>query len=133
MDQAFNLNPYEHEISSTLVWARLLVIPAQYFNTDAVMKIGKRIGRPLRVDQATSTGARLDYARVCVEVDLAKPLLSQFRIHGVKYFIQYEGLEKICLNCGKYFERSGCPCSFGGQSKQDEEPNVSDTVKEPNP
>ncbi|CAL1375853.1 unnamed protein product [Linum trigynum] len=97
------------------------------------MKIGKRIGRPLQVDQATSTGARLDYARVCVEVDLSKPLLSQFRIHGVKYFIQYEGLEKICLICEKYFEWSGCPCSFGGPSKSDEEPMASEIDKEPNP
>ncbi|CAI0403560.1 unnamed protein product, partial [Linum tenue] len=125
-----HFNPYEHEISSTLVWARRLDIPAQYFNTDAVMKIGKRIGRPLRVDQAPSTGARLDYARVCVEVDLSKPLLSQFRIHGVKYFIQYEGLEKICLSCGKYFQRSGCPCSFGGPSKPDEEPIAAENDKE---
>ncbi|CAI0558324.1 unnamed protein product [Linum tenue] len=106
-----HFRPYNHDISSTLVWACLLDIPIHFFHKEAVMKIGSRIGKPLCVDQATATGARLDYARVCVQVDLTKPLLSQFKIHGVTYFIQYEGLEKICLNCGKYFERSKCYCT----------------------
>ncbi|CAI0551041.1 unnamed protein product [Linum tenue] len=51
------------------------------------MKIGQRIGKSIRVDHATSTGARSDYARVCVQVDITKPLLSQFTIHGKKCFI----------------------------------------------
>ncbi|CAI0626162.1 unnamed protein product, partial [Linum tenue] len=87
-----DFNPYNHEISSTLVWARLLDLPIQYFHPVAVMKIGNRIGKPIRVDHATSTGDRSDYARVCVQVDITKPLLSQFTIHGITYFIQYEGL-----------------------------------------
>ncbi|CAL1371131.1 unnamed protein product [Linum trigynum] len=105
-----DFNPYEHEISSTLVWARLLEIPIQYFHPVAVMKIGTRIGKPIRVDQATSTGARSDYARVCVQVDLTKPLLSQFILRGKTYFIQYERLENICLQCGTYYERGRCSC-----------------------
>ncbi|CAI0435628.1 unnamed protein product [Linum tenue] len=99
-----DFDPYDHEISSTLVWARLLDIPIHYFHQVAVMKIGSRIGKPIRVDQATSCGARSDYARVCVQVDITRPLLSQFTIKGKKYFIQYEGLEKICLKCGTYSE-----------------------------
>ncbi|CAL1410028.1 unnamed protein product [Linum trigynum] len=106
-----DFDPCEHKISSTLVWARLLQIPIHYFHPVAVMKIGNRIGKPIRVDQATSTGARSDYARVCVQVDLTKPLLSQFNINGKKYFIQYEGLEKICLQCGTYFNRTRCYCT----------------------
>ncbi|CAI0425549.1 unnamed protein product [Linum tenue] len=77
-----HFRPYNHEISSTLVWARLLHIPIHFFHRDAVMKIGSRIGKLLRMDQATTTGARLDYARVCVQVDLTKPLLSRFKFHG---------------------------------------------------
>ncbi|CAL1354905.1 unnamed protein product [Linum trigynum] len=105
-----DFNPYEHEISSTLVWARLLEIPIHYFHPVAVKKIGQRIGKPIRVDQATSTGARIDYARVCVKVDLTKPLLSKFSLHGKKYFIQYKGLENIYLKCGTYVTRGCCSC-----------------------
>ncbi|CAL1407989.1 unnamed protein product [Linum trigynum] len=115
-----HFNPYEHEISSTLVWARLLEIPIHFFHPEAVMKIGRRIGKPIRVYQATRTGARSDYARVCVQVDLTKPLLSQFRIHGKKYFIQYEGLVRICLQCGKYVTYSSCQCSKILEPMEDE-------------
>ncbi|CAI0551043.1 unnamed protein product [Linum tenue] len=83
------------------------------------MKIGKYIGTPIRVDHATSTGARSDYARVCVQVDLTKPLLSQFTIRGITYFIQYEGLEKICLQCGTYSDRE---CGCGTKPIEVEEP-----------
>ncbi|CAI0462098.1 unnamed protein product [Linum tenue] len=86
-----------------------------------MMKIAQRIGKPLWVDHATSTGARLDYARVCVQVDLQKPLLSQFKIHGIKYFIQYEGLDNICLQCGTYSARSYCACSPQRQMEQEKE------------
>ncbi|CAI0431479.1 unnamed protein product [Linum tenue] len=114
-------NAYSHQISSTLVWAMLLDIPIHYFHPDAVMKIGARIGKPVCIDHATKTGARRNYARVCVQVDLTKPLLSQFRIKGSKYFIQYEGLEKICLNCGMYTEHTRCACV---EPKQSAEPEV---------
>ncbi|CAI0500736.1 unnamed protein product [Linum tenue] len=104
-----HFDPYEHEISSTVVWARLLDLPIHYFHHEAVMKIGRRMGKPIRIDAATRTKARSDYARVCVQVDFTKPLLSQFTINGKKYFIQYEGLEKICLSCGTYSEHGACP------------------------
>ncbi|CAI0451137.1 unnamed protein product [Linum tenue] len=124
-----DFNPYEHEISSTLVWARLLEIPIHYFHPVAVMRIGQRIGKPIRVDQATSTGARSDYARVCVQVDLTKPLLSKFSLHGKKYFIQYEGLDNICLKCGTYVTRGSCSCM--AQSMEEEAPPNASNVEIP--
>ncbi|CAI0424058.1 unnamed protein product [Linum tenue] len=115
-----HFNPYEHEISSTLVWARLLEIPIHFFHPEAVMKIGRRIGKPIRVDPATRTGAQSYYARVCVQVDLTKPLLSHFRIDGKKYFIQFEGLERIYLQCGKYETYGSCQCSKPAEPMEDE-------------
>ncbi|CAI0402796.1 unnamed protein product [Linum tenue] len=117
-----HFNPYQHEISSTLVWVRLLDIPINYFHLEAVMNIGQRIVKPLRVDEATRTGARSDYARVCVQVDLTRPLLSQFRIDGIKYFIQYEGLEKICLQCGTYVANGHCRCARPVEPMETENP-----------
>ncbi|CAL1356393.1 unnamed protein product [Linum trigynum] len=74
-------------------------VEERQFCRESVMKIGRRTGKSVRVDQATSTAARLDYARVCVEFDLTRPLLSQFKINKIKYFIQYDGFEKFCLKC----------------------------------
>ncbi|CAI0402642.1 unnamed protein product [Linum tenue] len=95
------------------------------------MRIGERIGKPLRVDHATMSGARSDYARVCVQVDLTRPLLSQFTINGKKYFIQYEGLDKICLQCGTYFERARCSCMGRNEDMEVEEPVPTQTRTEP--
>jgi len=39
------------------------------------------------------------------EVDLSKPLLSKFRLHGKVWRIQYEGLKLICFKCGKLGHR----------------------------
>lgn len=42
------------------------------------------------------------YARICVEVDLDKPLLPMFEIKNHIYKVEYEGLHLLCLACGKY-------------------------------
>ncbi|CAI0430336.1 unnamed protein product [Linum tenue] len=49
--------------------------------------IAQLIGKPVRVDRATELGDRGNYARVSVEVDLTRPLLSQYKVEGVTYII----------------------------------------------
>ncbi|CAN1292677.1 hypothetical protein LINPERPRIM_LOCUS21682 [Linum perenne] len=51
---------------------------------------------------ATADGERAKYARVCVEIDLSKPLLGRYDIDGTIYKIVYESLETICISCGHY-------------------------------
>ncbi|CAN1800486.1 hypothetical protein LINPERHAP1_LOCUS22551 [Linum perenne] len=46
----------------------------------AVERIGNHIGKTIHLDLATEEGARARYARVCVEVDLARPLLGKYII-----------------------------------------------------
>ncbi|CAN1120338.1 hypothetical protein LINPERHAP2_LOCUS151 [Linum perenne] len=43
-------------------------------------RIGDRIGRTVRIDHTTLEGSRGNFARICVEVDLSKPLLSKYRL-----------------------------------------------------
>lgn len=38
------------------------------------MKVGLRIRRPVRIDTTTSLANRGMFARMCVEVDITKPL-----------------------------------------------------------
>ncbi|CAN0901138.1 hypothetical protein LINGRAHAP2_LOCUS21245 [Linum grandiflorum] len=94
----------------------------------AVMRIASKIGTPVRVDRATKEGARAKYARVCVEVDLTRPLLSKYRIEGVRYFIGYEGLKDLCTNCGKYGAPAlRCTCR---NPVPDEDPMMDSAVNE---
>ncbi|CAI0376560.1 unnamed protein product, partial [Linum tenue] len=88
-----------HHIASTLVWIRLPDLPIELFNPRAVMRIAARAGTPVRVDRATELGARGVYARACIEVDLMKPLLSKYKVGGVEYEINYEGLDNVCFEC----------------------------------
>lgn len=44
--------------------------------------------------------SRGQYIRLCVEVDITKPLLSKFQLNGRVLGIQYEGLRQICFKCG---------------------------------
>ncbi|CAI0460823.1 unnamed protein product [Linum tenue] len=74
----------------------------EFINREAVERIASRIGKPVKVDRATMTGDRGRYARVCVEVDLTKPLLSQYKVEGRTYYIHFKGLHNICTECGKY-------------------------------
>ncbi|CAN1175296.1 hypothetical protein LINPERHAP2_LOCUS31878 [Linum perenne] len=96
----------EEPIKNLLTWVRLPKLPIHYFNRLAVTRIGNCIGKTVRLDLATTEGARARYARVCVEVDLSKPLLGKYLLEDKTYLVEYESLENICFNCGKYGHRS---------------------------
>lgn len=50
------------------------------------------------------------FAKVCIEVDLMKPLHAGYKLHGKMWRIQYEGIHELCIICGKYGHRSSnCP------------------------
>ncbi|CAL1414522.1 unnamed protein product [Linum trigynum] len=103
-------NPRTCTVSSTLVWVRLPDLPIELFNPQAVLRIAGKAGVPVRVDRATELGARGLFARACVEVDLTKPLLSKYKVEGVEYELQYEGLSNVCFECGSYgHQKSHCP------------------------
>ncbi|CAN1797906.1 hypothetical protein LINPERHAP1_LOCUS21463 [Linum perenne] len=42
--------------------------------------IGDRIDRTIRIDHITLTRTRGNYARICVKVELHKPLLSKYQL-----------------------------------------------------
>ncbi|CAN0912743.1 hypothetical protein LINGRAHAP2_LOCUS27521 [Linum grandiflorum] len=97
-------------IRKVLTWVRLPKHPIQYFNDVAVSSIGNYIGRTVRLDLATAEGARGRFARLCVEVDLSKPLLGKYRIADRLFYIEYESLDNLCTLCGMYgHKRENCP------------------------
>ncbi|XP_061366452.1 uncharacterized protein LOC133309676 [Gastrolobium bilobum] len=63
---------------------------------------GNTVGKVLKVDKTTSTGDRGKFARICVELDLSKPLRGEYILEEEVFKVEYEGLYLICLQCGKY-------------------------------
>ncbi|CAN1342593.1 hypothetical protein LINPERPRIM_LOCUS39518 [Linum perenne] len=76
----------------------------------AVTRIGNAIGKTVRIDLATKEGARARFARVCVEIDLSKPLIGKYIIDNRTLHVEYESLENLCVSCGIYGHKvEKCP------------------------
>ncbi|XP_015958583.1 uncharacterized protein LOC107482567 [Arachis duranensis] len=104
-----DFNPTETIIDSTAAWIRLPGLAIEYYNKAVLEKIGNIVGRTLKVDTNTADVARGKFARVCVEVDLTKPLVSQFQINGKNHLVEYEGLHQVCFLCGRFgHDKSSC-------------------------
>ncbi|CAL1353834.1 unnamed protein product [Linum trigynum] len=128
-------NPWKSMVRSTLVWVQLPDLPIGFIHKEAAMRIGGLIGTPVKVDRATELGARGNFARVCVEVDLTRPLLARYKVEGTEYLIQYEGLDHICTECGQYGKSTAnCPCREPVEEKVEEMVEiVPETVEEMKP
>ncbi|CAN1156557.1 hypothetical protein LINPERHAP2_LOCUS21014 [Linum perenne] len=85
--------PEETFLSTLRVWVHLPGIPFEYFDSAILTLIGDRIGRTVHIDHTTLKGSRGNFARICVEVDLSKPLLSKYRLRGRVGRIEYE----VCI------------------------------------
>ncbi|CAN1162592.1 hypothetical protein LINPERHAP2_LOCUS24586 [Linum perenne] len=99
----------DEPLKTILTWVRLPKLPIHFFNKLVVSRIGDCIGRTVRLDLATAEGARARYARVCVEVDISKPLLGKYMIEDRTFLVEYESLQNICTSCGFYGHKvDGC-------------------------
>lgn len=95
----------KEEITSLPVWVWFPVLPVEYYSKRWIKKTDNHIGRMIKIDTATLFVSREKFARVCVEVDLRKPLKSGYRLRGEYRRLRYEGLHDLCFLCGRYCHR----------------------------
>lgn len=62
------------------VWIRFPKLPIEFYEPLALLKIGKAIGLVLRIDANTINGVRGRFTRLCVQVNLDKPLIRMIYI-----------------------------------------------------
>ena len=55
-------------------------LPIEYYNVEALHLIGGAIGNVLRVDTFTTSETRGPFARLCVQVEVGKPLATTVMI-----------------------------------------------------
>lgn len=77
-----------------------------YYNENLLYTIASSIGTPVKIDINTRLTTRGRFARVCVEIDLTKPLVAQFWLDQRWHSMEYEGIHTICFACGRYGHRT---------------------------
>nr|XP_023901561.1 uncharacterized protein LOC112013401 [Quercus suber] len=75
-----NFKPATANVSSIAVWVRLNGLPIEYYHAEALQHIGKALGKVLRVDTFTAAESRGRFARVCIQIDVDKPLITTILI-----------------------------------------------------
>lgn len=65
-----------------MVWLRFRELPLEVFDEESLADLGELIGRTVKVDPISVDVYRGRYARVCVEMDLGKPLIPSVMVFG---------------------------------------------------
>ncbi|XP_061344093.1 uncharacterized protein LOC133290057 [Gastrolobium bilobum] len=114
-----DFNPFQAVIARITAWVRLPGFPIEYANTELIKGIGNWLGKFIKVDAATTSLARGRFARICVELDLTKPLSAEYKLEGRLKQVKYERLPLVCYSCGQYGYRSEM-CSIKSPTENDE-------------
>ncbi|KAI9081394.1 hypothetical protein K1719_036657 [Acacia pycnantha] len=133
-----NFNPWKADHQKRVaVWVRIPDLPHELYNVESIRRIGNMIGKTLKIDRTTAFFEKGGFARMCVEVDLQKPLLPGFIHFGEERRFKYEGLHLVCFTYGRYGHRMD-QCAVTTQSKElgnssSEAPSVATTAPEKTP
>lgn len=103
------------------VWIQLYIVPLEYWNVDGLSCLASAVGVSLFADAATEGKQRINYARICVELDASKPLVKEFEVDvfndslevagttTIKVFYQWR--PQACGHC-KVFGHSDDTCPY---------------------
>nr|POE77266.1 uncharacterized protein CFP56_29768 [Quercus suber] len=106
-------------LSSVAVWIRLPELPLEFYDSNALLKIGRAIGPVLRIDSHTANGERGRFARLCVQVNLEKPLIRKIYLGKIPQCVLYEGISALCFSCGRIGHKlESCPYIIREQPKE---------------
>ncbi|KAL0300236.1 UNVERIFIED_CONTAM: hypothetical protein Sangu_3132200 [Sesamum angustifolium] len=64
----------KHKHTQVPVWIRLRHLPVEFWTNEGLSTVASGIGRPLYQDTITRACTRLDFARVCVMLDISSTL-----------------------------------------------------------
>lgn len=100
-----NFKPANAMYNMVAVWIRLLELPFDYYDPRVLKEVGSAIGSILRVDSNTTLEVRGRFTRICIQVNLDKPLITSILLEGVVQEVLYEGINTLCFSCGQVGHR----------------------------
>ncbi|KAL2224853.1 UNVERIFIED_CONTAM: hypothetical protein Sindi_2939100 [Sesamum indicum] len=108
------------------VWIKLRHLPLEFWTTEGLSTVASGVGKPLYPDAITRACTRLDFARVCVVIDVTQKLEKHIIIMTpdeycgetpCKVDIEYEWLPPKCTGC-MMLGHSMKECSLTNPQKQ---------------
>ncbi|GAY69345.1 hypothetical protein CUMW_271230 [Citrus unshiu] len=101
-----------NKIEKIVAWIRLAEMNIHFYHKNIIRRLGEIVGPVVKIDHKTVEAQRGKFARSAVEIDLNKPLISQFNFEGRIQRVEYEYLPTICFDCGKVGHyKDACPDS----------------------
>ncbi|XP_065617338.1 uncharacterized protein LOC136062338 [Quercus suber] len=97
--------PSTANVSLIAVWIRLYELPIELYEAEVLKELGESIGKVLRIDSHTAMEARGKYARLCVQIDINKPLVNTILIGHFEQVVSYEGIQSLCFSYGRLGHR----------------------------
>jgi hypothetical protein len=111
----------------------------EIFNKDHIVghpKIKKRTNntRIETIDKLCYGGTRGIFARLCIQIDIDKPLTRTVRVGKTRLAVIYEGVSLLCFHCGKIgHRRERCPIRALEESELPSANDQSSLVEEDKP
>ncbi|KAL0288912.1 UNVERIFIED_CONTAM: hypothetical protein Sangu_2637400 [Sesamum angustifolium] len=98
----------KHKHTQVPVWIRLRHLPVEFWTNEGLSTVASGVGRPLYQDTITRACTRLDFARVCVMLDISSTLPKHLVVmmpkeNGseipCKVEVEYEWVPPKCKQC----------------------------------
>ncbi|KAK0586904.1 hypothetical protein LWI29_014182 [Acer saccharum] len=106
------------------IWVRLSKLPMEWMVSELLWNIGGMLERMCKVDPITEMQARGRFARICVEIDITKPLVGALNIDDRIISVEYESLGLNCFKCGRYgHSKKSCKEGFEKPTQVDSDAN----------
>ncbi|XP_060200864.1 uncharacterized protein LOC132629150 [Lycium barbarum] len=132
----------EEDIPLAPIWALLPGLPFHMHNWVYIKQIVEAAGTPIEVDLATKNMNRPSMAKVRIEIDLLKPLVTNVWIgnededsplRGFTQKIEYESIPKYCKHCRKLGHNlANCRTIEKKKLEQNQvNPTIKENIKEP--
>jgi len=99
-------DPFSSTIQRIDQWVKITRLPLELWEEETFKKLLADVGQFIKMDDITLNRSKGKFARVCLNIDITKPLRGSLFLpvpNQLKPFevpISYEGLHEVCALCG---------------------------------